>query len=133
LIRASPEVVTQASKVSPLGTAWRVQTGASLPTIAAVSWSSQKPGNTTLISRLNLGNQSLLELQAADPRITGWLEFIRAGRPAAAAGATKEERRARKTLEEQTCGMVIDGRGFLVVCRPINWGKNTFRDSRLDG
>ncbi len=112
-VRASPEVMALASKVSPLGTAWRTQTG-SEPVVAAVSWSSQKPGSTTLISKLNLGGQSLLELQMADARIAGWSEFIRAGRPAAAAGATKEARRARKLLEQQTRGMLIDARGFLV-------------------
>jgi hypothetical protein len=112
-VRASPEVMALASSVSPLGTAWRVQTGKE-PVVAAVQWATQKPGSTTLISKLNLGGQSLLELQAADSRIAGWLEFVRAGRPAAGAGATKQERRTRALLEQQTRGMIIDARGYLV-------------------
>lgn len=112
-VRASPEVMALASSVSPLGTAWRVQTGTE-PVVAAVRWSTQKPGSTTLISKLNLGGQSLLELQAADKRIAGWLAFIRAERPATPAGATKEAIKARKLLEEQTRGMTIDARGYLV-------------------
>ncbi len=112
-VRASAEVMALANKVSPLGTAWRLQTGTE-PVVAAVSWSSQKPGSTTLISKLNLGGQSLLELQSADARIASWLQFIRDGRPRVDVGATKEARRARKLLEEQTRGMLIDTRGYLV-------------------
>jgi hypothetical protein len=66
-----------------------------------------------------------LELQAADARIARWLEFICAGRPAAAPGSTKVERRTRKALEEQTRGMVIDGRGYLVRYAGRSTGSKT--------
>jgi hypothetical protein len=111
-VRASAAVMAQASQVSPLGTKWLDQTR--LPTLAAVTWAPQIPGDTTLIAKLNLGGQTLLQLQAEDPTIAKWSTFVREGRPSCAAGSSKEELRARQELEKATRGMIIDARGYLV-------------------
>jgi hypothetical protein len=114
VVRASDDVMRQASQVSPLGTAWIDQTQSATPQIAAVTWSEQLPGDTTLIAKLNLGGQTLLELQQADPVIAPWREFVGNGRPLCNAGASKEEKRARQLIEKETRGMIIDARGYLV-------------------
>jgi hypothetical protein len=112
VVRVSDEVMQQAAQVSPLGTKWIAQTRT--PTIAAVTWTAQIPGDTTLIAKLDLGGQSLQELQLEDAKIAAWLAFVRGGRPPCPVGATKEEKRMRQQMEKATRGMIIDARGYLV-------------------
>jgi hypothetical protein len=112
VVRVSDEVMQQAAQVSPLGTKWITQTRS--PTVAAVTWTAQIPGDTTLIAKLDLGGKSLQELQLEDATIAAWLAFVRNGRPPCPVGATKEEKRMRQQMEKATRGMIIDARGYLV-------------------
>jgi hypothetical protein len=105
IVRASPEVMEAASRVSPLGAKWAVQTGV----ISAVSWKKSAPGDMHLVQRLDLGGQTVAQLQQDDARVRSWFDFVSQGRPQVNRKANSAARKLRKQLELATRGMLIEG------------------------